>query len=196
MNFNLREFDQLVRGRRSVFPAHYTGAAIREEIIREIITHATWAPTHKRTEPWRFTVFLNEGISRLAEMQAACYRNVTEADGTFREERYKGLQTKPLQSACIIAIGMKRDEKKSVPEVEEIGAVFCAIENLYLSAAAHGLGGYLSTGGVTYFEEAKSLFGLGPEDRLIGFFHLGVPKEWPLPKDRKPLEEVTRWVTQ
>lgn len=194
MNFNLREFDQLVRERRSVFPAHYTGESIDESIVRDILTHATWAPTHKRTEPWRFTVFMKEGIARLAEMQAACYRKVTEADVTFREERYKGLQTKPLQSACIIAVGMKRDEKKSVPEVEEIGAVFCALENMYLSATAHGLGCYLSTGGITYFEEAKPLFGLGPEDRLIGFFHLGVPKEWPSPKERKPLEDVTRWV--
>lgn len=194
MKFNLREFDQLVRERRSVFPAHYSGESIDEAIVRDILIHATWAPTHKRTEPWRFTVFMKEGLTRLAEMQAACYREVTEADGSFREERYKGLQTKPLQSACIISIGMKRDEKKSVPEVEEIGAVFCAVENMYLSATAHGLGCYLSTGGITYFERAKPLFGLGPEDRLIGFFHLGVPKEWPSPKERKPLDEVTRWV--
>jgi nitroreductase len=196
MKFNLREFDQLVRERRSVFPAHYTGESIDEAIVRDILTHATWAPTHKRTEPWRFTVFMKEGLARLAEMQAECYRKVTEADGSFREERYKGLQTKPFQSACIIAVGMKRDEKKSVPEVEEIGAVFCALQNMYLSASAHGLGCYLSTGGITYFEEAKPLFGLGPEDRLIGFFHLGVPKEWPSPKERKPLEEVTRWVSE
>jgi nitroreductase len=196
MKFNLREFDQLVRERRSVFPAHYTGESIDEAIVRDILTHPTWAPTHKRTEPWRFTVFMKEGLARLAEMQAECYRKVTEADGSFREERYKGLQTKPFQSACIIAVGMKRDEKKSVPEVEEIGAVFCALQNMYLSATAHGLGCYLSTGGITYFEEAKPLFGLGPEDRLIGFFHLGVPKEWPSPKERKPLEEVTRWVSE
>lgn len=196
MNFNLEEFDQLVRRRRSVFPAHYTGEPVDESIVREILAHATWAPTHKRTEPWRFTVFMRDGLARLASMQAECYRKVTEADGTFREERHNGLKTKPLQSACIISVGMKRDEKNAVPEVEEIGAVFCAIENMYLSAAAHGLGCYLSTGGVTYFEEAKPLFGLGPNDRLIGFFHLGVPREWPASKERKPLEEVTRWVFQ
>lgn len=194
MNFNLTEFDRLVRGRRSVFPAHYTGDPIDEAIIKDILAHATWAPTHKRTEPWRFTVFMKDGLARLAELQAACYKKVTEADGTFREERYKGLQTKPFQSACIVAIGMKRDEKKSVPEVEELGAVFCAIENMYLSAAAHGLGCYLSTGGVTYFEEAKAIFGLGADDRLIGFFHLGIPREWPAAKERKPLDEVVRWV--
>lgn len=194
MKFNISEFDALVRYRRSVFPASYTGEDIDRTVVTEILEHATCAPTHKRTEPWRFTVFMGEGRARLAERQSECYRQVTEADGTFREERYKGLKTKPFQSACIIAIGMKRDEKNSVPEVEEMGAVFCAIENLYLSTAAHGLAGYMSTGGITYFEQAKPLFGLGPKDRLIGFFHLGVPKDWPAGHERKPVDAVTQWV--
>lgn len=194
MNLNLTDFDALLRYRRSVFAEQYTGEAIDKGVVAKILEHATWAPSHKLTQPWRFTVFLGAGLAKLAAMQAECYRQVTEGNGTFKEERYKGLQTKPFKSACIIAVGMKRDEKNSVPEVEELGAVFCAVENLYLSTAAHGLAGYLSTGGITYFEEAKPLFGLGPHDRLIGFFNLGVPKEWPPARSRKPVEEVTQWV--
>jgi len=174
-------------------PAQYTGAPVNEATIRDILESATYAPTHKRTEPWRFMVFAGEGLKRLAEMQSACYKQVTERDGTFKEERYRGLQTKPMQSSCIIAVCMKRDEAARVPEIEEIGAVFCAIENMYLTAAAHGIACYLSTGGITYFEEAKALFGLNPVDRLIGFFHLGVPKQWPEGHGRRPVDEVTQW---
>lgn len=181
--------------RRSVFPASYSSEKIDEQVIRIILENATLAPTHKMTQPWRFTVFLNEGIARLAEFQSECYKTVTSANGTFREERFTGLKTKPFQSACIIAIGVKRDEKNIIPEIEEIGAVFCAVENMYLTAAAYEIGCYLSTGGVTYFEEAKSFFGLGPNDHLIGFLHLGIPKTWPSPRPRKPVDEVTRWVT-
>lgn len=195
MSFNSEEINELIRKRRSVFPAHYTGDKVDENIIRKILENATLAPTHKLTQPWRFVVFINEGIGRLAEFQSECYRQVTTTNGTFREERYLGLKTKPFQSACIIAIGVKRDEKNTVPEIEEIGAVFCGVENMYLTAAAYGVGCYLSTGGVTYFEEAKSFFGLGPTDRLLGFLHLGMPKAWPTPKPRKAMDEVTRWVT-
>lgn len=177
-------------------PANYTGEPVDKALVRRILESATLAPTHKRTEPWRFVVFEGDGLKRLAEMQSSCYRKVTERDGTFKEERFQGLLTKPMQSACIIAVGMKRDEKASVPEVEEMGAVFCAIENMYLTAAANGIGCYLSTGGITYFEEAKALFGLGSADRLIGFFHLGMPKSWPEERPRKPVDEVTQWVTQ
>jgi nitroreductase len=89
---------------------------------------------------------------------------------------------------------MKRDEKKSVPEVEEIGAVFCAVENMYLTATAYGIGAYLSTGGITYFDEAKEFFGLSAEDRLLGFFHLGMRRTETPPRLRGPVDGKVRWV--
>ncbi len=195
MQFNSEEINELMLKRRSIFPAGYTDERIDAGIIRIILENATLAPTHKMTQPWRFIVFTNEGIARLAEFQSECYKAVASANGTFREERFSGLKTKPFQSACIIAIGVKRDEKNTIPEIEEIGAVFCAVENMYLTAAAYEIGCYLSTGGITYFEEAKSFFGLGPNDHLIGFLHLGIPKSWPSSRPRKPVDEVTRWVT-
>lgn len=196
MQFSPEETDRILRARRSVFAADYTGESIPLTTIRKILEHATLAPTHKRTEPWRFVVFHGPGRARLAELQSECYRRVTQANQTFKEERYKGLQNKPFDSACIIALGMKRDPKASVPEVEELGAVFCAIENMYLSATSMGVGCYISTGGITYFKEAKELFGLGPEDKLLGFFHLGIPRQTSPAWSRKPVDEVTTWVTE
>lgn len=163
-------------------------------MVNQILDNARWAPTHKMTEPWRFVIFSGDGIKTLAKFQSELYKTVTQRDGTFKEGNYQKLSTKPLLSSHIIAVLMIRDEKKSVPEVEEIGAVFCAIQNMYLTASAYGLGSYLSTGGVTYFQEAKEFFGLGDLDRLIGFFHLGIPKRTYPPGKRKPLEEVSYWV--
>jgi nitroreductase len=124
------------------------------------------------------------------------YKKITEADGTYKEERYQNLLTKPLLSSHIIVVMMKRDEKRSVPELEEIGAVFCAVENMYLATTAYGVGGYLSTGGITYFREAKELFGLGNEDQLLGFFHIGTPKRTPSVLKRKGFDEVVKWIDQ
>jgi nitroreductase len=185
----------LIHNRRSVFPKEYTGQPVDEAIVRQILENANWAPTHKLTEPWRFQVFAGGGLQKLASLQAACYKKVTEANATFQEDRYQNLLTKPLQSSHIILVAMKRDEKKSVPEQEEIGAVFCAVQNMYLTATAYGIGAYLSTGGVTYFEEAKEVFGLGKEDKLIGFFHLGIATAHTARSKRKPIEEKTTWIT-
>ena len=91
---------------------------------------------------------------------------------------------------------VRNDEKKSVPEQEELGAVFCAVENMYLTAAAYGVGCYLGTGGITYFEEAKEFFGLGKEDRLLGFLNIGIPKGPLIEGRRKPVGEKVRWVVE
>jgi nitroreductase len=190
-----QQLDELIHQRRSIYPQDYTGEKVDDEIVKQILENARWAPTHKFTEPWRFVVFTGDGIKALAKFQADLYKTVTETDGSFKENNYIKLSTKPLLSSHIVAILMKRDEKKSVPEIEESGAVFCAIQNMYLTATAYGVGSYLSTGGITYFEEAKSFFNLQPEDRLIGFFHLGIPKRVYPPARRKPLEEVCQWVT-
>ena len=72
---NPKEFDELVKNRRSIFPQDYTGEKVSDEIIRQIVDNARWAPTHKHTEPWRFIVFTGEGIKALADFQADLYKD-------------------------------------------------------------------------------------------------------------------------
>lgn len=186
--------NDVIKNRRSVFQPQFSGEKVDDAIINQMLENANWAPTHKFTEPWRFIVFTGKGIDQLAEAQSDLYKKVTEANGTFKENRYENLLTKPKLSSHIIAVAMKRDENKSLPEVEEIGAVFCAIQNMLLTAAAYGVGSYLSTGGITYFEEARKLFKLDPDDRLIGFIHVGHIKG-PVPAGRrKPINDKVAWI--
>ena len=194
MNVNPEWINEVIETRRSVFQQEYSGEQVSDVIVNQMLKNANWAPTHKLTEPWRFVVFTGDGLLKLARFQADLYKRVTTADNTYKEERYQNLLTKPMQSSHIIAIGMKRDLKKSVPEIEEIGAVFCAVQNMYLTATAYSVGAYLSTGGITYFEEAKSFFGWSPEDKLLGFFHIGVPKHHPGKGRRRPAEEKITWI--
>ncbi len=191
-----QDANTFLRSRRSIFPKDYTGEMIDESIIHEILENANWAPTHKFTEPWRFIVYSGEGRKKLASTQAEVYKQVTERDGTFKEDRYNNLLTKPLESSHIVLVYMKRDEKKSVPEIEEAGAVFCAVQNMYLTATAYEVGCYLSTGGVTYFPESRKAFGLSDDDRIIGFFHLGIPKPATRTSRRKPVAEKIAWVKE
>ena len=193
MNFNTSEINTLIQSRRSLFPRDYTGEKVSDEIVNQMLENANWAPTHKFTEPWRFFVFTGDGIKKLVEFQAQCYKEVTTAKGTFKEDRYNGMLTIPT-SSHIIAIAMKRDPNKGLPEVEEVGAVFCAFQNMQLTATAYGVGCYLSTGGVTFFEQAKPFFNLGSDDKLLGFMHIGVPKGAAPAGRRKPIEEKVKWV--
>ena len=172
MQYNTDIINHLIRNRRSVFPDQFdTGKQIPDEIIDNILINATWAPTHGQNEPWHFSVYTGSGIKQLASFQSELYKQ--ESGSKFTASKYIKLQQQPLKASHIIALGMKRDANSRIPEIEEIEAVACAVQNIYLSVAAHGLGGYWTTGGITYYEKAKSFFGLGEADRLLGFFFMG-----------------------
>ncbi|HYH15535.1 MAG TPA: nitroreductase [Flavisolibacter sp.] len=195
MKYNINEFNQLIRDRRSVFPKQFEpGKIIDNTIVWQILDNATWAPSHGSTEPWQFVVFTGRGLEKLAQFQSELYKE-TAGEG-FKEATYNKLKENPLKASHIIALCMKRSEARRHPEVEEIEAVACAVQNIYLSVTAYGLGGYWTSGGITYNEKAKAFFGLGAEDKLLGFFYLGHVAIPSPPSKRKPLEEKVVWVSE
>lgn len=188
-------FNELVRSRRSTFPDQLeTGKKVDDAIIKEILINASWAPNHGKQEPWHFTVFTGGGLKKLASFQSELYKELS--GDNFKEMTYSKLQQNPLKASHVIAIGMKRTSNKNIPEIEDIEAVSCAVQNLYLSVTAYGLGGYWTTGGVTYKEQAKEFFGLGEEDKLLGFFYIGHIAIPSTGATRKPIEEKTNWINE
>lgn len=193
--FNPELVSQLLRERRSIYPTQYTGEPVDDAIINEMLENANWAPTHRFTEPWRFVVFSGEGLKKLADFQSNLYKEVSSKTGNFDEVKFQKLATKPLMSSHIIAIGMAKDPKASVPEVEELSSVAMAVQNMYLTATANNVGCYWGSGGVTYYEEAKPFFELGADDKLLGFLYVGNIDKTKWPKGRrKPIEDKVKWV--
>jgi nitroreductase len=191
--FDPNQVNLLMRSRRSVFPDQFEkGRVIPDEIIIQLLENANWAPNHKRTEPWRFVVFTGDGLEKLASFQSALYKQET-GEG-FKQNKYEKLATTPMQCSHVIAIGMKRSLEVSIPEIEEITAVACALENLYLSTSAYNLGGYFSTGGITYLPGAKAFLRWEDADLLLGFFYLGYIAIPPAKGSRKPVADKITWV--
>jgi nitroreductase len=195
MIFNIEDVNELIRLRRSSFPRQYAaGKKVPDEIIGQMLENANWAPSHKQTEPWRFTVFTGEGLKQFAAFQANRYK--ATAGPAFAGDKYEKLLSNPLRCSHIISIGMKRHAGNGLPEVEEIAAVACAVQNMHLTATAYQLGCYWTTGGVTYDESAKAFFGLGASDKLLGFFYVGVIAV-PSPMGKRgPVTEKVNWVRQ
>ena len=154
---------------------------------------------HKRQLLHNVAVYQRLGLKKtyyspLSRFQSELYK---ESSGEkFKEATYQNLQNNPLLASHVIAICMKRDPNKKFPEIEEVSAVATAVQNIYLSVTAYGIGGYWTTGGVTYNEKAKSFFGLGPEDKLMGFFYLGEIAVPSPEQKRQPAEEKVTWVAE
>ena len=192
MKFDPNIINSLMRARRSTFvPQFEPGKRIEDHIIWQLLENANRSPNHGHTEPWRFSVFCDGGLQKLADFQSELYKK--EAGDKFKNEKFEKLKSNPLKCSHIISIGMHKSEGAKIPELEEIEAVACAVENMYLTIAAYEVGGYWTTGGVTYFDSAKEFFGLGEKDKLLGFFyvgHIAVPS--PMSK-RFPVQEKVKW---
>ncbi|MCF8258411.1 MAG: nitroreductase [Flavobacteriales bacterium] len=194
MRYNLSEIKALIEDRRTIQPELYSLRKVSPEIVKELLDAAKWAPTHRYTQPWFFKVFMGEGIRKLADFQSDTYREMASEEN-FDHEKFTKLRERPLLASAIIGICMKRDGAERDPEVEEIASVAMAVQNMMLVAAAHGIGAFWSSGGMTYTSQMKEFMGLGEKDRFLGQLYLGYPKdEWPKKTRRKPQEYYSEWV--
>jgi len=195
MKYSLSEINELIRNRRSIYPKQFSDREVHREQIQVMIENARWAPSHKMTEPWRFVVFMAEAKDQFGKFHAELYKQ--ESGEAFTQMKYDKLRSNADLSSAVIAIVMKRDEKESVPENEELAAVACAVQNMHLTATAFGLGGYWGSGGMTYNPKMRDYLGFGEKDKVLGFFYLGYPKiEWPRKPVRKEVREITDWRTE
>jgi nitroreductase len=195
MKYNLSEISELIRNRRSIAPEKYTSRKVHKEIISNVLQNATWAPTHGMTQPWRFKVYMEEGLKKLSRDLPEFYKNASPAD-KFSPSKYERFKERPLQVSVIIMVCMVREPEKKVAEIEEIEAVACAVQNMHLTCTAYGLGAFWSSPGFIYKPEFTQYLGLNPDDKCLGIFYMGYPEgEWPK-SHRKPLEYVTDWVME
>jgi len=193
VNFSADDLSALIRQRRNIPPEQFEpGRKVDDNIVRAMLENANWAPTHGLTEPWRFSVFTGDGLKRLAVFQAELYRQTIPPE-EFKQPKYDKLLQRPLSASHVISIGMKRQESGKIPEVEEIQAVACAVQNMFLTATVHGIAAYWTSGGITYEENARQFFGLGQNDKLLGFLYVGHSKgQWPQGR-RNGINEKVRW---
>lgn len=195
MRFNLSEITEVIRERRTIYPEQYSERKVHKEQIDLILNNALWAPTHGNTQPWRFTVFMEEGREKLRSFLAETYLKLTPEEAQNNQKLAK-LLTRPKMASAIIAVCMERQPEEKIAEIEEIEAVACAVQNMHLTCTAYGLGGFWASPKLIYTPEMNEFLGLGEKDKCLGLFYIGYPSiDWPK-AHRKPLEYVTEWITQ
>ena len=192
---DLSTLSGIIRQRRSVKPALMDpDKPVDPALLDTLLENANWAPTHGLTEPWRFTVFTGSARQKLAGFLQGLYQVLTPAHA-FKKEKLEKLGRNPLLAPVVLAICMQRGNNTKIPELEEVEAVACAVQNLHLSASAAGLAGFWSTPPILSSAEMRAFLGLGDKDACLGLFYLGWPKEGePLPESRRsPMKDKVTW---
>lgn len=176
--------------RRSIFQRDFTTEEISKETIQELLACAHAAPTHKRTQPWRFVVFRGEGRQRLADEIGRLYETHTDPE-KFLEKTKEGMRRKVLDSEVVIAICVHYSG--AIPAWEEVAATATSVQNIWLAASAKGLGGYWGSPGLI-IKHIGEFLKLGSNEECLGFFYMGHHRAEPRESLRDPLEEKVTWV--
>jgi len=184
---------EIIRSRRSIFPHSYTDKKIPKALIEEFLENANHAPTHRLTEPWRFKVITGEKLGALGDLLASLYKEKVSEE-KFSEMKYKKTAQKPRQSSHVIAICMERDAEERIPEWEEIAATSMAVQNIWLSASAYGIGAYWSSPSIVSSLACHHFLNLGKGQRCLGFLFMGYHKAPEQASTRTPIQEKTEWL--
>ncbi|UOV00097.1 nitroreductase [Chryseobacterium daecheongense] len=159
---------QIIEQRRSIFPKDYSENEIPQEVIDEILHSASLAPNHKRTKPWRFKIFKGEEKAALASEMQAIYK-ATQPEQLFLEKKYQDIGFKINKADVVVSIVV--NFSGMVPEWEEIAAVSMAVQNMYLTCTANGIGCYWSSPKLV--DHLKDSLQIEENQKCLGLFYMG-----------------------
>jgi nitroreductase len=193
---NNQQFDslqQIISNRRTIKPAQMNGNAIPNDQIEALIALADWAPTHGRTEPWRFYIYGTESKETFCAQHAELYKSNTD-EAAFSVDTFNNLSNMGNQASHILIAVMKRGNLPKIPAFEEVAATAAAIQNLLLGAEALNIAAYWGTGGMILKPAMKQYLNLGDEDQVMGVLYLGYSDHKPDGKRNTPLAEKAIWM--
>lgn len=189
---DILHFDNIIQNRRSIKPSQFADRKVDDAIVWKMLNNANWAPTHGKTEPWRFFVFADEAKNQFGNYLANLYTQIT-SPADVKPTKADKLISNAERSSHLIVIAMKRQASCKIPEIEEVEAVACAVQNLHLTATAHGVAGYWSSGKSICNDQLRDHLGLSTNDRVLGLFYVGYTDQaWP-DSCRSPIESKVVW---
>lgn len=176
----------LLLSRRSVKLLTAPGPTPTE--LEQILTAAARVPDHKALHPWRFVVI--EGDARAAFGHMLAEVLPTEEKKAPSEVRLDTERQRLMASPVTVAVISRTRETSGAPEWEQVLSCGAACQNLVIAANALGFGANWVTRWYAYSPGVKARMGLGANERIAGFIHLGTPVERQPDRARPPLADV------
>src|SRR5947208_395879 len=118
------DLETAIRTRRT--HKQYGPEPVPDDVVRELVELARWAPNHKLTNPWRFRLLGPRTRARIDEL-------VPEAEAL-----------KLRRAPTLVLVSAVRSEDPVLAE-EDVQATAAAVQTLLLAATARGLASYCRT---------------------------------------------------
>jgi nitroreductase len=169
---------QIIRGRRTI--GSYRPELPPADVVEAAIEVASWAPNHKKTEPWHAYELGPQSKSAVIELNS---RLIEKKKGSAEaDSKRKSWSAVPgwIAVTCIRSDDAFRHE-------EDYAACCCFVQNLMLALWSSGIGTKWSTGDVTREPDFFQILDIDPsKERVVGLIWYGYPAVVP-EQNRKPL---------
>lgn len=178
---SMMNIDEAIKGRRSV--RTYKSDEVGEDLVREIIDAATFAPSAKNGQQWRFTVLTGESKDKFTDMYRSELGKLTFDVGSS----YGSCAM--MEEAPVVIVVWNTNERGWSTEVHSVSA---AIQNLLLKAHSLGLG-TCWIGDIFYTYEAIMDYFKKPW-KLLATITVGWTDVKPGPRPRLSVDDVAEFL--
>ncbi len=161
------EFNKQIRDRISV--RKFESRSVADELIKEILETARWAPSGLNNQPWKFIIVKNKEIkTKLA--QQTHYSKIIES--------------------APICIAVFYDKDIGYNYVKDVQACGAAIQNMLLAIHNLGLGGVWLGEILNRRQEVEKILKVPDSFELMAVVAFGYPAQKETSRSRKPLSEL------
>jgi nitroreductase len=159
--------------------------------LQAMLAAAVRVPDHGRLTPWRFLRIQGAARDALGELLVRLTRErAPDSPESALDKERRRFSHAPLVIVVIATplVGHK------VPEIEQLLSGGSVCFGLLQAAQALGFGAQWLTGWAAYDAQVQAALGLEPGERILGFIHVGTPRE-PAPGRERPdpLQRLQDW---
>ncbi|WP_234446499.1 MULTISPECIES: nitroreductase [unclassified Luteimonas] len=176
--------------RRSVPARQLEAPAPTQTELRRMLRSAVRVPDHGKRVPFRFLSIAGDARHALGEAVAARGQVLHPDAGEAAIAKDRARFSHAPLVVVVVAVFDPADE--AIPAQERLLTAGCACFALLQAAQGMGFGACWLTGWPAVDPGVAALLGLGPDERIAGFIHIGTPKLVPPERERPDPDALLR----
>ena len=141
--------------------------------IATLIRIASRVPDHGRLAPWRFILYRGEARAQIGKKLSAL---AEQREGPLSDARREQERARFTRAPLVIGVVHTPKENAKIPQWEMMLSGGAAAMNLVIAANAMGYHTNWITNWYSDVPEGRELLGLAPNERVVGFVHIGTFK--------------------
>ena len=156
------------------------------EALEAMLAVAARVPDHGKLAPWRFIVFA--GAARVAA--GAIFADIFAAAQPGADDKRLAIERRRFSAPVVVAVVSRTVPHAKVPEWEQLLSAGAVCMNLTVAANAMGFATCWLTEWYAYDRAALARLGLGADEKIAGFIHIGTAPDPREDRDRPVLAEL------